>query len=296
MHVVVRNPSRQTIRYLDVNSLYPFVMSTTKFPVGHPSIRGGDHSSQNLLRELKNKGQSFIGICLVRVLAPKQLMVPFLLHKIDGKLMFFLCRSCSLNGNIQCNPCHHTNLEHSWIDTYTSIDVQGAEKIGYQVLEYYELWHYSKGGDEFFKDFILNIVRRKIECSGYPMACVSLEDKQNYIDQLFERNGIKTSINDIRFNPAGRYLNKIMANLVWGKWTQNPSGQQEIKTCSTLREFHDCLYSGRVKRVSLISEKLLQVEMKLDRQIDGENRERENNRSGLGGEEPNNWCVCYCHL
>ena len=29
------------------------------------------------------------------------------------------------------------------------------------------------------------------------MACISLEDKKNYIDQLFERNGIKTSINDI---------------------------------------------------------------------------------------------------
>ena len=42
------------------------------------------------------------------------------------------------------------------------------------------------------------------------MAYVSLEDKQNYIDQLFERNGIKMSINDIRFDPVGQYLNKIM--------------------------------------------------------------------------------------
>ena len=82
------------------------------------------------------------------------------------------------------------------------------------------------------------------------MACVFLEDKQNYTDQLFERNGIKMSISDIRFNPVGRYLNKIMANSIWGKC----SGQQEIKTCSTLREYHDCLYSGHVKRVSLISE------------------------------------------
>ena len=42
------------------------------------------------------------------------------------------------------------------------------------------------------------------------MSCVSLKDKQNYIDQLFKRNGIKTSVNDIRFDPAGRYLNKII--------------------------------------------------------------------------------------
>ena len=90
----------------------------------------------------------------------------------------------------------------------------------------------------------------------------------------------------IKSDPAGCYLNKIMANLVWGKWTQNPVSQQEIKTCSNIHEYHECLYSGHVKRVSLISKKLLQVEMKLDRQIDRENREKENNRGGLGGKNP----------
>ena len=64
-----------------------------------------------------------------------------------------------------------------------------------------------------------------------------------------------------------------MANSVWGKWTQNPSGQQEIKMCGSIHEYHDFLKTGCVKRVSLISDKLLQVELKLDRQIDGENRE-----------------------
>ena len=28
----------QVIHYLDVNSLYPYIMSKTKFPVGHPTI------------------------------------------------------------------------------------------------------------------------------------------------------------------------------------------------------------------------------------------------------------------
>ena len=97
---------------------------------------------------------------------------------------------------------------------------------------------------------------------------------------------VATTIDKVKSNPASRYLNKTMANSVWGKWTQNPAGQQEIKTCSTICEYHNCLYSGRVKRVSLISDRLLQVEMKLDRKIDGENRERENSRAGLGGKNP----------
>ena len=38
MHALVKNPDKQSIRYLDVNSLYPYIMSITEFPVGHPTI------------------------------------------------------------------------------------------------------------------------------------------------------------------------------------------------------------------------------------------------------------------
>ena len=134
-----------------------------------------------------------------------------------------------------------------------------------------------------FEEFILNIVRCKIECSGFPRWCTMHELKQQYVDGLFEKSSIRTNVESIRNDPAGRYLNKIMANSVWGKWTQNPSGQQEIKMCGSMHEYHDFLKTGCVKRVSLVSDKLLQVELKLDRQIDGENRERRNCRSGLGG-------------
>ena len=67
---------------------------------------------------------------------------------------------------------------------------------------------------------------------------------------------------------------------------QNPLSQQELITCSTIREYHECLFSGQVKRVSIVSDKLLQVEMKRDQNIDGENREKENSRSSLGGKNP----------
>ena len=286
MHVSVRVPDRQSISYLDVNSLYPYVMSVTEFPVGHPEIRRGDNSCRLLINNLRKCGVPFLGVCLVRVLAPKDLMLSYLPHKTDGKLMFFLCRECSLNGVVQRRGCTHDEMERSWIDTYTSIDIDGALKVGYQILEYYEVWHYPSGGSAFFKDFILNIIRRKIECSGFPLNCTTELEKKKYVDDLMEKSMITTSIENIKNDPAGRYLNKIMANSVWGKWTQNPSGQQEVKTCSTIREYHKCLHTGRVKRVTLISDRLLQVEMKQDRDIDGENREKENNRVGLGGKNP----------
>ena len=39
MHVMVKDPNAESISYLDINSLYPFVMSAIEFPVGHLIIR-----------------------------------------------------------------------------------------------------------------------------------------------------------------------------------------------------------------------------------------------------------------
>ena len=112
-----------------------------------------------------------------------------------------------------------------------------------------------------FKDFILNIVRRKIECSDFPPSCSTREDKLSYINDVEKNCGIKLDITNIRKDPAGRTLNKSMANSVWGKWAQNPAGQSSVKTCSTLKQYHDSLMTGRVKWVALVSDNILQVEM-----------------------------------
>ena len=49
MHTKVTDMDSQVIRYLDVNSLYPYVMSKTKFPIGHPMIRQGHASCIDLM-------------------------------------------------------------------------------------------------------------------------------------------------------------------------------------------------------------------------------------------------------
>ena len=150
-------------------------------------------------------------------------------------------------------------------------------------MEYKEIWHYKQDGGKIFRDFILNIAKRKIECSGFPADCNTPEAKQKYVDTLKEQCSINIKVEDIRKDPASRYSNKIMANSMWGKWAQNPGSQSSIYMCDTLHDYHDKLLTGHVKHVSLVSDKLLQVEAKNDRNIDGENHENQNSRSGLGG-------------
>ena len=95
MYCSVGDPENESISYLDVNSLYPYVMSETDFPLGHPKIRRGHHNCKNLLNKLQSRGQEFIGVCQVHVLPPDDLFIPCLAHKMDGKLLFCLCRTCA---------------------------------------------------------------------------------------------------------------------------------------------------------------------------------------------------------
>ena len=76
--------------------------------------------------------------------------------------------------------------------------MQGSLLLGYKVVEYIEVWHYSEGGGNMFEEFILNIVRCKIECSGFSRWCTTHELKQQYIDGLFEKSYIGTNVESIR--------------------------------------------------------------------------------------------------
>ena len=66
----------------------------------------------------------------------------------------------------------------------------------------------------------MNNVKRKIECSGFPPSCNSDQSKGHYVQNLKKQCSIDLCVDDIRKDPAGCYLNKIMANSVWGKWAQ----------------------------------------------------------------------------
>ena len=107
-------------------ALYPYVMSEIDFPLGQPEIRCGHHSAKNLLNKLRSMDQVFFGACQVRVLPPDNLFIPCLAHKMEGKLLFCLCRTCASNGQIQRNSCSNNEKERSWIDVHTSIDLKRA--------------------------------------------------------------------------------------------------------------------------------------------------------------------------
>ena len=69
-----------------------------------------------------------------------------------------------------------------------------------------------------FKDYIDTFAKIKLEASGYPKNCVTDEQKQAYVDDNLENQGIQLDPTKTAYNPGLRALAKLMMNWFWGKF------------------------------------------------------------------------------
>ena len=78
------------------------------------------------------------------------------------------------------------------------------------------MWHFPVHTDELFKEYVNTFLKIKQEASGYPKDCVTDEQKQRYIDEYYEHEGIRLDPEKIEYNPGLRSLAKLMLNSLWG--------------------------------------------------------------------------------
>ena len=212
----------ERLKYVDFNSLYPFINKYARYPVKHPVVVRGEDIPEEVEGLVK---------CLV--LPPTQLFLPVLPWRNDkGKLLFPLCRSCAESG--QTNACTHTSPEDRvLIGTWTSPELSKAVECGYKILQRIEAWHYPNtsqydpetrtGG--IWAAFINKWVKLKQEASGYPKGCDTPEERSEYVAAWKRREGIELETGKISHNPGLRSLAKLLANSHWGKF-----GQRSDKT------------------------------------------------------------------
>ena len=193
-------------RYLDFTSLYPWCNKMTRTVVGHPRI----------ITENFEDISTYFGLIKCTVLPPRRLFHPVLPYRTQGKLMFPLCKTCADTCNQ--TPCTHTDSERAMQGTWCSVELQKASEKGYQILQLHEVWHFSQTSDGLFADYINTFLKIKQEASGYPKGVTTEEQEQRYIEEYFEREGIRLDPDKIEYNPGLRALAKLMLNSFWGKY------------------------------------------------------------------------------
>ncbi|CAF1070557.1 unnamed protein product, partial [Brachionus calyciflorus] len=121
----------EEIGYDDITSLYPFVQKYCNYPIAHPL----------LLTENFDDVKKYFGVIKCKVLPPRGLYFPVLPSRINGKLVFPLCRTCA---QLQQTKCNHSIEEKCLEGTWVTLEVQEALRQGYQIVEIYEVWHWEK--------------------------------------------------------------------------------------------------------------------------------------------------------
>jgi len=81
----------EKIRYVDVCSLYPYVLKTGAFPIGHPDIYIGQDCTELIGAAPNYNFSSVEGLVRYKVLPPRNLFHPVLPYRVRGKLLFALC-------------------------------------------------------------------------------------------------------------------------------------------------------------------------------------------------------------
>ncbi|XP_039313511.1 uncharacterized protein LOC120359579 [Solenopsis invicta] len=216
----------EKIRYVDVCSLYPYVLKTGAFPIGHPEIYIGAECSSIIGEEPAYNFDLVEGLVRCRVLPPRNLFQPVLPYRVRGKLLFALCRSyCEAFSQSVCTHEHpdERELEGTWI----SCELRKAVEKGYLVRQVSEIWHYSvarydhdtrQGG--LFTRYINSFLQLKQEASGWSSECMDDKSKARYLREYEEIEGIVLNRNNISRNPGLRSVAKLCLNSFWGKFGQ----------------------------------------------------------------------------
>lgn len=103
-----------------------------------------------------------------------------------------------------------------------------------------EVWHFEdstqydpetkKGG--LFASYINTFLKVKQESSGWPDGVETEEEKEKYIKEYFEVEGILLDREKIKYNPGLRAVSKAMLNTLWGKFGQSDDMAQTTFTDS----------------------------------------------------------------
>lgn len=262
-HSLYANAKDGKIFYTDIQSLYPYILFYSEFPVGIPKHKFiNEPQIWNSPQDVPEKG-----IWKVFVVPPKKLNLPVLPLKVKGSLMFPLCSKCA-NSNASNRWCKHIKCKHSdeergFMSTSTHIELQKALEKGYQVRHVYDAYVWDEWSTELFKDYIKKNLKVKIEASGVPNN-MSDSDKVKYANEIFQKYGFNIDTTNWKLNEGLRTIAKLRLNSSWGKFAQR-NDLSKVAICRSEEEVDEIfdMPGVKIKDCYMISDNVIFIKYKL---------------------------------
>ena len=192
---------------IDVISLYPAMMKYGAYPLHNPVVLTHEEiARQSPLPWCSPEANKWRGFLHVRVLPPRHLRRPLLPYRTtSGELHFTLCALCSERQ--QQKRCRHAPHQRAWIAGYSSAELNKALSLGYRVEDVYEVWHWKEWashetGNGLFGGFVNAHLKMKVEASGWPAHARTREEREAFLREYAEEEGIVLDGGNMEVNPA----------------------------------------------------------------------------------------------
>ena len=238
--------------YKDFCSLYPDVLKYMTYPLGHPVriVENFKDCVQDACSGPCFRGNAchgkhiklpYFGLIKARVLPPRKLLFPVLPMRINKKLMFTLCKKCAESESDA--PCACTSVQRSLTHTWTTVEMDIALNMGYEILKIYEVLHWAEtstldrltGSGGLFTQYINTFLRIKAEASGYPKDAKTENEKKKYVEDYAINEGVQLRSDCITKNPGLRSIAKLALNSFYGKFGQRTN----MKKCCYITSCND---------------------------------------------------------
>jgi len=226
--------------FSDVNSLYSQIALTNLFPVGKYKVILNPDSLKNNIKYINNhffyNNEPMQGDAAhVKVLPPSNLYRPYLPFRLNDEYNHMsLCRAC-LTQKLTKRCIHKTNENRAFVSCYQVTDLEKAVSLGYVILEWYELHHYSER-KPIFEIFVKILASQKLKNTNL----FSENDDPNEICKNINiamnfDNNLTLDPLSIKSNPAQKQLYKEMLNSFYGRFALHTNFTKHI-FCRSLYE------------------------------------------------------------
>jgi len=212
------------IKYVDINSLYPTVQHYDEIPCGIPKWGYGNLND-------------VFGYAEVDIIPPKNIHLPLLPEKKNGKLIF--------------------DLSNKSRAVYSTVELKKAVELGYTISNIYNTLSFESSR-EIFKEYNKTFLKIKLETSGY--ARNKEEDGSSYDDRIekyildtYNHCGVQLEKHKIIANKGMKTLSKMLLNSLWGKFGQ----KSDLRTTEYINNpdtFIRLLQKHKDKKISLKNE------------------------------------------
>ena len=250
----------ETFFAIDVNGLYSYCAINNEFITGKYEVIMGTKLSNVVISYHKfyycNKMITG-GAIFVQILAPRSLEYPFLMYrKCDKTTVNTLCKKCAED----CSKtfCMHNHDERSLIGTYVISEIEFALKLGYKLLNIFEIHAYFSS-ENFLNPFVKELNRLKTKYSDCFENLTTLESKTTYCNELnIEMNlegNEKFDIYSIQPNTVKRNFYKLASNSFFGKFSQRMD-KANVVFVSSQQELEKLYHTQNIEDIFCLSDQI----------------------------------------